>query len=119
MHKHLERGQRGEQIAFDFLQREGWTILERNWRFSRAEVDLIAKEGDVLVFVEVKTRHSDVHGAPELAVNEKKEALLLDAAQVYMAQIGHEWEIRFDIISVILHPKVQIQHFKDAFFPSW
>ena len=120
MSTHLELGNRGESIAERHLLECGYKIIERNWRFSRAEVDIIAKEGDVLVFVEVKTRSSEVFGKPEESITSKKEALLKDAAAVYMEQINHEWEIRFDIIAITIKGSTySIEHFKDAFFSEW
>lgn len=111
-------GDKGEAIAVDFLDRKGYQILETNWRFSRAEIDIIAFDGEILVFVEVKTRSYDYYGKPEEFVTLKKEKLMADAATVYMDKINHDWEIRFDIISILL-PKNKtpiIEHFKDAFF---
>lgn len=118
MAKHNETGTKGEEIAAAYLEGLGWEILERNWRFSRAEIDIIAKEGKVLVFAEVKTRSSDYFGKPEEFVSARKESLMTDAAGVYMEKIGHDWEIRFDIISVILKgDQYRLEHFRDAFFP--
>jgi putative endonuclease len=120
MSANLELGNRGETLAEKYLHETNYQILERNWRFSRAEVDLIAKDGEVLVFVEVKTRSSDFFGKPEESVSPKKEALLKDAAAVYMEQIGHQWEIRFDVISILIKGEgYTIEHFKDAFFCEW
>ena len=120
MSTHLELGNRGESLAERLLLEDGYQILERNWRFSRAEVDIIAKDGEVLVFVEVKTRSSEIFGQPEESISPKKEALLKDAAAVYMEQIGHQWEIRFDIISILIKGDgYSIEHFKDAFFSEW
>lgn len=120
MAKHLETGQKGEDIAVRFLKNKGWEILEVNWRYSRAEVDIIAKDLDILVFVEVKTRTDDYFGKPDAFVTPKKEKLLADAASVYMEKIGHEWEIRFDVISILIKGEkdYEIRHFKDAFFPG-
>ncbi|MFK8102772.1 MAG: YraN family protein [Saprospiraceae bacterium] len=121
MAKHLLLGRKGEQMALDFLLAKGYQLLERNWRFSRAEVDLILKDGEILVFVEVKTRSYDFYGQPEESITPKKEGLIADAAAVYMESIGHEWEIRFDIISIILNEqknKSVLEHYEDAFFPS-
>lgn len=121
MAAHNELGKKGEQLAQQFVAEKGYQILETNWRFSRAEVDIIAKDGEILVFIEVKTRSYESFGTPETFVDERKEALLFDAANVYMEKIGHDWEIRFDIIAVTLYegrpPK--IRHFEDAFFSSW
>jgi len=114
-----EIGNLGEQLAESYLVTSGYDILEKNWRYSRAEIDLITKVGEILVFVEVKTRSYDYFGKPEDAVTPAQEHLIMDAAQRYMEKIGHDWEIRFDIISIILDKKGQkhdLQHFKDAFF---
>lgn len=113
-------GKKGEALAREYLEHQGWTILEANWRFSRAEVDLIAKDNDVLVFVEVKTRSTDFFGLPEEHVLEAKEQLMVGAASAYMEKIGHQWEIRFDIIGIIFHNEQQfeLKHLEDAFFPG-
>jgi len=120
MAKHLELGKRGEEIAAKYLINKGYRILETNWRHRRAEVDLIAMDGECLVFIEVKTRSSGIWGQPELAVTTKKERLLADASGVYMEQIGHEWTVRFDILAIIIineHYET-INHYQDAFFPG-
>ncbi len=114
-----EIGDIGESLAQNHLISAGYGILEQNWRYSRAEIDIIAKFEEILVFVEVKTRSYDYYGKPEEAVSEKQEHLIMDAAQRYMEQIGHEWEVRFDIISIILNKKGELErleHFEDAFF---
>jgi len=118
MAKHLEIGQLGESLALQLLEQKGYDILETNWRFSRAEVDIIAKENEILVFVEVKTRSYDYFGKPDAFVTDYKQKLLLDAAAMYMQEIEHDWEIRFDVISVLLEENREpfLQHFKDAFF---
>lgn len=120
MAKHLETGKRGEELAREFLLKKGFTILESNWRFKRLEVDMIAKDGEILVFVEVKTRSYDYFGKPEAFVDKKKEKLLAQAAAAYMLQIGHEWSIRFDVVSVLMHSaeNFEILHLPDAFFPG-
>ena len=121
MAKHNELGQKGEEIASDFLLKKGYAILETNWRHRKAEIDIIARLNDILVFVEVKSRSSDFFGRPETFVDLKKQQLIADAASVYMEKIGHNWEVRFDIISVFFHNHAyqSIDHFKDAFFPGW
>lgn len=120
MAKHVELGKQGERISIDYLLKAGYSILEQNWRFSRAEIDIIAKDGEVLVFIEVKTRSTDFFGDPALAVNAQKQKLLTDAAGAYMEHISHDWEIRFDIISVIIKSEGHdLKHYKDAFFPGW
>ena len=113
-------GKRGEQLAVSFLEKKEYQILETNWRHRRAEVDIIAKDGVVLVFVEVKTRNNNHYGEPETAVDQKKEDLLASAGAAYMRKIAHDWEIRFDIISIIYknEQSFTIKHFEDAFFPN-
>ena len=113
-------GNLGEEKATLFLQEIGYKILERNWRFSKAEIDIIAKDGEVLVFVEVKSKSYTFFGAPEESVSAYKENLIIDAAHQYMIKIGHDWEIRFDIISIVFdkNKDASITHFKDAFFAS-
>jgi putative endonuclease len=119
MASHNDLGKWGEERAVEFLRRAGYEILETNWRFSKAEVDIIAQDGEVLVFVEVKTRSDDFFGRPEVFVSAKKETFLAKAASHYMDKIGHHNEIRFDVISLIKKGKsVEIQHFTDAFFPG-
>ncbi len=117
MKKHQEIGIIGEQLAQNFLIGEGYQILECNWRFSKAEIDIIAKKGEMLVFVEVKTRSSIHYGKPEEFITKHKENLILDAAFEYMQKINHQWEIRFDFISIHYKPndKSKIDHFKDVF----
>ncbi len=120
MTKAQDLGRRGEEIARQYLTDHGWKILETNWRFSRAEVDIIAKDGQTLVFVEVKTRSSVYFGQPEEFVMEDKEKLLVGAASAYMEKIDHDWEIRFDIIGIIFHNEqhYELKHLPDAFFPG-
>lgn len=121
MAKHLETGQFGENAALEFLLSKGWRIAERNWRSGRGEIDIIAWDPDnILVFVEVKTRSGDGFGGPESAVDAKKQRQLMHAAGRYMESIGYEWELRFDVIAVLVkREKVQeIRHIVDAFFPS-
>lgn len=115
----IEIGKKGEQIAKVFLESKGYLILEQNWRYSKAEIDIIARDEECLVFVEVKTRSYGFFGSPEEFVNAKKQKLIIKAASSYMEQIGHEWEIRFDVVSVMIHQGTPtINHFRDAFFPG-
>lgn len=120
MGKHNELGIKGENIAAGYLEKKGFKILERNWRFRRAELDIIAFDNKTLVFVEVKTRSDDIFQRPEEAVTTSKRRHIIKAAIGYMDSIGHEWSIRFDIISVVLRGEnePQIDYFKDAFFPD-
>lgn len=113
-------GKLGEDTAATYLLNLGYAILERNWRFSKAEIDIIAKDQNILIFVEVKAKSYTYFGDPEDSISIYKENLIFDAATQYMQTIGHDWEIRFDIISIIFDKdkKPTITHFKDAFFPG-
>ncbi len=120
MNRNNEIGQKGESIAVRYLSDKGFQILERNWRFKKAEVDIIAKDTiqNVLLFIEVKTRTSASFGHPSCFVDEKKEVLLYDAATAYCEGIGHDWEIRFDIIGILYYgDQYELNHIEDAFFP--
>lgn len=120
MAKHLETGQSGEAAAADYLLQKGWRIAARNWRLGRYEVDIIGwTPENILVFVEVKTRSGQGFGGPEEAVTAHKQAMLLRAAGEYMQSIDYEWEIRFDVVAVILKQGkvLEVRHVEDAFFP--
>ena len=113
-------GRKGEELARIYLESKGYKILELNWRFSKAEIDIIAKDKEVLVFVEVKTRSYTYFGEPEDFVSDNKERVMTDAAGVYAISIGHEWEIRFDIVSIVTKGEYhELKHFKDVFFEGW
>jgi putative endonuclease len=120
MARHNETGKQGEALARRYLLDLGWQLLETNWRCGRAEIDFIAMDGDVLVFLEVKTRRTTTYGAPEEGVSDRKMELMVHAAGVYMEQIGHNWEIRFDVISIFWPQgrEPEINHLRDAFFPG-
>lgn len=119
MSKHLEIGKRGELIAEKFLVQNGYTILVTNWRKQKGEIDIIAKEEDLIVFIEVKTRSGSETAIPESAINRKKKEILCRTAFAYMEEIDWTWAFRFDIVSVlILSNQIPIiQHFKDVFDP--
>ncbi len=119
MAAHNDLGKKGEQIAVSFLQKKGYELLETNWTVGKAEVDIIVKKREVVIFVEVKTRQNNVFGYPEEGVTDKKEALMMEAAVFYTNQLKHEAAIRFDIIAITIEPDLEIKHFRDAFFPTW
>lgn len=118
MAKHNETGIKGEEIAENFLQTKGYTILHRNWRWQQKEVDIIAETNGLLIFIEVKTRSNNYFGNPEDAVNYKKQDYLKTAAEEFMYQYPEYQLIRFDIISIITKKGKleEIVHFEDAFF---
>lgn len=109
-------GDRGEQIAVDYIQKKGYEVLKRNYRYKRAEIDIIAKANNLLVFFEVKTRYGLHFGYPEEAVDEKKAEMVIMAANNFIYETEWESEIRFDIIAVSLDQELKIDHFEDAFF---
>ncbi len=115
-----EHGKWGENLAVAFLEKEGFEVISRNWRFKRAEIDIIAKEKGILVFIEVKTRSGTYFGRPEEMVDQRKRRLLIDAAMAYMRSVGYEWEIRFDIVAITGEPgkTYEVRLYRDAFFPG-
>ncbi|WP_299054495.1 YraN family protein [uncultured Polaribacter sp.] len=116
MAQHNELGKEGEKIAVDFLIKKGYKILETNYRYLKAEIDIIAQKGQILAAIEVKTRSSDYFQDPQDAVNAKKIKLMVSAMDYYVVQRDVDAEVRFDIVA-ILHQKnnIEITHLKDAF----
>lgn len=118
MAQHNDLGKSGEEIAAAFLLKKGHAILARNYRFQKAEIDIVSKVNNLIVFTEVKTRSSKKFGEPEEAINHKKQQLLCNAASNYMDENNLKGEVRFDIISIIQSKHQQeIYHIEDAFFP--
>ena len=120
MARHNELGKWGEQYAADYLQSIGYDIIERDWRIGHRDIDIIARTGDgtTVVFVEVKTRTSDVVTKPDDAVDIKKIRNIGYAANNYIKTKGID-EVRFDIISIIGNNKenAQLEHIIEAFNP--
>ncbi len=118
MAEHNELGKLGEQIAADYLLRNGYTILKRNYYLDKAEIDIIAqKERKTLVIVEVKTRNSDFFGDPQDFVTPSKIKLLVKAANEYVISNDLDLDVRFDIIAIIKNKTLEkIEHFEDAFY---
>lgn len=113
------KGIEGENIAADFLHSKGWHIIETNWKAERCEIDIIAREGSTIVFVEVKLRNGAQYGWPEDAVTPAKQRNIADAAETYLEIKKLDMEIRFDIVSIIMKDgKPEIYHIRDAFAPD-
>ena len=110
----MKIGRAGENLAAEFMQRKGWQIVARNFRHGKAEIDLIAKKDDWLLFIEVKTRSSSDFGEPEAFVDEKKIAQLFYAAEEYIFTRDWKGHVRFDVISVKVGSGSEIVHFEDA-----
>ena len=110
------RGTQGENAASDFLLAKGYKIIARNYRYKRAEIDIIAQLDNLLVFAEVKWRRSDNFGFPEEAVSERKRELFLEAAEHYIEETGWQHDLRFDIIAITKNNSGQyLYHIEDAF----
>ena len=117
MARHNELGKEGERLAQQLLQQKGYALLETNWRHDHDEIDIIARDKEELVMVEVKTRSTDYFGDPEEAVTPEKARRLIRAAEAYAEINDLDMDIRFDIISVILkNGKASLRHIEDAFY---
>ncbi|AWG20983.1 endonuclease [Flavobacterium faecale] len=117
MAAHNELGRLGEEMAADFLKENGYVILDTNWRFQKAEIDIVCTQNNLLVVVEVKTRTSVEIGLPIDAVNNKKIRLLTRAIDEYVCAKNLDVEVRFDVISI--HKEGNsfvIEHITDAFY---
>jgi putative endonuclease len=114
---HNDFGKTGETLARAYLENKGYTLLHLNWRWQKAEVDIIAVQEGLLVFVEVKTRQTAYFGNPHEAVTPAKEALLREAAEAYIARYELDNEIRFDSVSIVTLPgqAPSIEHIEQAF----
>jgi len=116
LEKHNKLEKEGELIAFMVLQRDGFTILETNWCFQKAKIDIIAKKDGFLIFTEVKTRGSKKFGKPSDGADKKKMALYKDAVEGYLEQYPSEDEIRFDVLNIMIgKDETQIEHIPNAF----
>ena len=119
MAQHNSFGIQGEDIAVDYLRRKGYVILDRNWRSGHKEIDIIARHGDVVVFVEVKMRANDFYGRPEDAVTRQKMHRLVLAADAYLRYNAIDLEVRFDVITITgTSEKPYIRHYEHAFRPG-
>ena len=117
MAEHNDLGKLGEEIAVEFLQKNGYEILETNWTFQKAEIDIIAKKENTLAIIEVKTRSSLDFGLPQDFVKPKKIQLLVKAVNEYVISNDLDIEVRFDIIAVHKEGKsFAVEHLMDAFY---
>lgn len=111
------RGTAGEETAVKFLKQNGYQILEQNYYYNHGEIDIVAKDGTVLVFIEVKSRRSSAFGAPEESVTPKKQELIRRTAEGYVMERGIvDTDCRFDVVSVMLKDgKAECTILKDCF----
>lgn len=117
MAEHNELGKLGEEKAVEYLQKNGYRILQQNFVFQKAEIDIIAQKENVLAVVEVKTRSSIEFGLPQDFVKPKKIQLLVKAINEYIIENDLDVDTRFDIISIYKNGKAyEIEHLEDAFF---
>ena len=117
MYKRHVLGKRGEQIAKSYFEQHYFEIIEQNFRSGKSEVDLIVKQDNLLVFVEVKTRSSEKFAFPEDAVTQNQIDRILRAAEDFVFKTNWKGQIRFDIISVLINGrKTELRHFKDALY---
>ena len=112
-------GQKGEDIAADHLRKKGYTILHRNWKSGKRELDIVAENRDFIVFVEVKTRTDDYRMHPRNAVTSEKQRSIIYAAEGYIRIYNINKDSRFDIVTVISVGKsTEVEHIEDAFYPT-
>jgi putative endonuclease len=117
MAEHNDLGKKGEELAVEFLEKNGYEILETNWVFDKAEIDIIAQKSGILAIVEVKTRSSIEFGLPQDFVKPKKIKLLLKAIDEYVVQNDLDVEVRFDIIAIHKESEnFNIEHIEEAFY---
>ena len=119
MATHNDTGKKGEDIAKQYLETNGYIVKHSNWRTGRYEVDIIAEKDNWLIFVEVKTRAANFLVNPIETINKKKKENLVEAARAYIR--FHNWQgnSRFDIIGIIFEDNNhKIEHIEDAFFPT-
>lgn len=117
MASHNDLGKKAEDLAAEFLIKSGYKILVRNFRYQKAEIDIIAEKENLIIITEVKARSTDAFILPQEAVNKRKISLIVSAANHFMEEFNKNQEVRFDIISVLLDEKGRliIEHIIDAF----
>jgi putative endonuclease len=113
---HQQLGKQAEKLAANYLQKKGFKGIVHNYRYKKAEIDLIVQKGDCLVFVEVKARTSHRFGYPETFVSANQQDSIREAAENYILENDWNQAIRFDVIAVSQQGDIyKINHFEDAF----
>lgn len=117
MAEHNEFGKLAEELAEKFLVEKNYKILAKNFRFQKAEIDIIAEFNNQIIIVEVKARATDAFMLPQEAINKKKIRLLVAAANQFLEENNIHVDTRFDVISVLPNDngKLEISHIEDAF----
>lgn len=117
MAEHNDLGKKGEEAAVNLLKQKGYEIIEQNWTYEKYEIDIIARNEEFIIFVEVKTRNSNYWGHPEDAVSKRKIKRIVEAADFYLKEFNIDLPARFDVIAAIwTGQKFEIEHIDDAFF---
>ena len=115
---HIELGQKGEATAVNHLIAKGYRILDRNYRWKNAELDIICLKDDTLIIVEVKTRSTSIFGEPHSSVNRSKQRQLIKVTNKYIEHKKVNREVRFDVISIVLNNgSMNLKHIENAFYP--
>lgn len=117
MATHNDFGKIAEDLAAEYLQKNGYKVLTRNFRFQKAEIDIIAEKEELIIIIEVKARSTDAFMLPQEAVTKTKIKSIVTAANHYLEEFNRNSEVRFDIISVLPDEKkkLTIEHITDAF----
>ena len=117
MANHNELGKKGEDLAVNFLHKNGYEILERNYIFQKAEVDIIAQKENVLAVVEVKTRSTSAFGNPQDFLKPKQIQRIVKAVDNYVTSNKLDVEVRFDIIAIVKNGnQFDIEHLENAYY---
>ena len=115
---HIELGQYGEELAVNHLRSEGYEIIERNFRFKKLEIDIIAKKDDKLIVCEVKTRTTAIIGEPFLAVTRNKQKQIITVTNYFIKLKDLFIDVQFDVISIVHNSmRTKLEHIPNAFSP--
>ncbi len=116
--KNIEKGRKAEALAIEYLQSKGYEIITQNYRYKKAEIDLIVKKENFIVFVEVKYRTSVSYGLPEEMVGKEQSQRIIQAADYYLFSTNTSHNPRFDIVAITeqILGQTQILHLEDAFY---
>jgi putative endonuclease len=114
------KGKIGEDKAVEHLIKNGYQILQRNWRYLKYEIDIICQNEEYIVFVEVKARSTKEFGNPEDFVSRRQQRQIIEAAHQYLIENDIEKEARFDVFSLIIAPnnRIELEHIQAAFTPT-
>lgn len=119
MAQHNDLGNKGEELALNYLRKKNYKIHKTNWRFGKNEIDIIASDDKTLVIAEVKTRSTRFYGEPEVFVTKTKQRFLIKAAHAYIMQNNIDLDTRFDILAIVISPdETKVHHIEDAFYPT-